>query len=96
MDCAILLSSGGPLAPELFPLGYKLNMSVEATIAVWEAYFRDELTVGEAASRLADLFDTATAWGYGLPDVPDAIARAEEVIIALHVELHQRGLLPPA
>ena len=65
-------------------------MSAQAAFAVWEAYFRDELTTEEAAERLAALHDQAGDLSFGLPDVPNAVERAEQLTVALVDALQRR------
>jgi hypothetical protein len=72
-------------------------MSIEASYAVWEAYFREELTVEEVARRLLDSDEATGDWGFALPEVPDAVERAEQLLMALSMAVQQRdSASPPA
>jgi len=66
-------------------------MNAQAAFTVWEAYFHGELTAEVAAERLADMHDQVEAYSFELPDVPDAVERAEQLTVALAVALQRRN-----
>jgi hypothetical protein len=69
-------------------------MSIEAVGAIWEAYFRRELTAEAAAERLAELHEQVGDYGFALPDEPDAVERATELTVALVAALQRRDADP--
>jgi aminoglycoside phosphotransferase (APT) family kinase protein len=59
-----------------------MNEAVLA-VAAWQKYFAGQLSAREAAELLAQLHASDTAYGFELPDDPDAQERVEAVIVQL-------------